>query len=187
MNRLKVRIHPCTSATGETYRLALSLSSPLASSASACLLRRPGFLCGAQECQRLIHTAGHPAPGPPPQACEGKLNCSGRSTRNILYCCQIPVRQTNIRLGGGHKGCVFFILLNAACFGAPSKPHWAFWQVSIQTQWLLGFCRSEWFDFSLAFTQQPLYLQLRSFTAKWNMTSEKLRWNDEVHFHRAHP
>lgn len=26
-----------------------------------------------------------------------------------------------------------------------------------------------------------------SCTRKWDMTSEKLRWNDEVHFHRAYP
>lgn len=82
--------------TGESYRLALSLSSPPASSASVCLRRLPGFLCGAQEFQTLIRSAGHFAPGPPPQACEGKWNCSGRSTGNILYCCQIPVRQTKV-------------------------------------------------------------------------------------------
>lgn len=87
----------------ETYRLVLSLSSPPVSSASACQLRLPGFLCGAPEFQMLIHSAGRFAPGPPPPACVGKWNCSGRSTGNILYCCQIPVRQTQVERVG-NKG-----------------------------------------------------------------------------------
>lgn len=95
--------HRRTHTHEESYRLALSLSSPLASSASECPLRLPGFLCGALEFQTLIRSAGHFAPGPPPQACVGKWNCSGKSTGSILYCCQIPVRQTEVGRGG-NKG-----------------------------------------------------------------------------------
>lgn len=100
----KVYAHtPNTHTQEKSYRLALSLSSPPASSASACPLRLPGFLCVALEFQTLIHSAGRFAPGPPPPACVGKWNCSGRSTGNILYCCQIPVTQTKVGRGS-NKG-----------------------------------------------------------------------------------
>lgn len=56
----------------QSYRLVLSLSSPPASSASACPLHLPGFLCGALEFQTLNRLAGHFAPGPPPPAYVGK-------------------------------------------------------------------------------------------------------------------
>ena len=90
----------------ESYHLALSLSSPPVSSASAYPLRLPGFLCGAPEFQMLIRSAGRFAPGPPPPACVGKWNCSGRSTGNTLYCCQIPVDKQKLKKRGrkGNKG-----------------------------------------------------------------------------------
>lgn len=105
---------------GETYRLVLSLSSPPASSASACPLHLPGFLCGAPECQTLIRSAGHFAPGPPPPACAGKWNCSGRSTGNILYCCQIPARQTKVERGG-NKGKDLCLMINVLLLSVSSN------------------------------------------------------------------
>lgn len=91
---IRRRTHKRAHTHTGSYRPALSLSSPPASSASACPLRLPGFLCGAPECRTLRRSAGRCAPGPPPPACAGRWNCSGRSTGNRLYCCQIPVRQT---------------------------------------------------------------------------------------------
>ena len=134
-----------------SYRLALSLSSPPVSSASACPLRLPGFLCGAPEFQTLIRSAGHFAPGPPPQACVGKWNCSGRSTGNILYCCQIPVRQTKSR----QQGTGF--VLNDECVSV-SAPLSLLTVFFIQMQWLLLFPSSGG-DLAVSNSSSPAFMR----------------------------
>lgn len=91
-----------------TYHLALSLSSPPISFAWVSPQHLPGFLCGAPEYQMLIRSAGHFAPGPPPQVCVEKWNCSGRSTGSTLYCCQVPVRPKKMMVKiWGNMGSVF--------------------------------------------------------------------------------